>query len=300
MRLIADILGCDFQLNVISPDAVHTEEERVKPRKEAGDDAMPFEREVTIGELVDMEEAALEKTSVSEAAAGTREEEKELLKKGVRGYFKKEAVSRTSASDVSEAYEAADVSEACRGISKPEDTAASETVSDEAAASRGELNTDSVSQREQDKVSVSQREAETPLVSQGEAKTSSTMSQGETKNASGIRADTVTGDRSDGAEEENEAAGPKAGQDDGSPKSAAGSDTDESLKDEPVGDINPYTGKEYKSNSVRIHPKRIGYVQVYDAEQHTWADMTEWAFLGYQERKKALLGDEYEPPIYLD
>lgn len=67
-----------------------------------------------------------------------------------------------------------------------------------------------------------------------------------------------------------------------------------------VGDINPYTGKEYKTNSVRMHPKRIGYVQVYDQEQHKWTDMTEWAFLGYQERKKALLGKDYEPPIYLD
>jgi len=67
-----------------------------------------------------------------------------------------------------------------------------------------------------------------------------------------------------------------------------------------VGEINPYTGKEYKTNSVRMHPKRIGYVQVYDQEQHKWTDMTEWAFLGYQERKKALLGKEYEPPIYLD
>ena len=27
--------------------------------------------------------------------------------------------------------------------------------------------------------------------------------------------------------------------------------------------------------------------------------MTEWAFLGLQERKKALLGKAYEPPIYL-
>lgn len=71
-------------------------------------------------------------------------------------------------------------------------------------------------------------------------------------------------------------------------------------KEEIVGDINPYTRKEYKTNSVRMHPKRIGYVQVYDQEQHKWTDMTEWAFLGYQERKKALLGKDYEPPTYLD
>ena len=66
------------------------------------------------------------------------------------------------------------------------------------------------------------------------------------------------------------------------------------------GDINPYTGREYQSNSVRMHPSRIGYVQVYDRGEHQWTDMTEWAFLGYQERKKVLLGKDYEPPIYLD
>lgn len=74
-------------------------------------------------------------------------------------------------------------------------------------------------------------------------------------------------------------------------------DIDEDLE---KGDINPYSGREYQTNSVRMHPNRIGYVQVYDRSEHKWTDMTEWAFLGYQERKKALLGKEYEPPIYLD
>lgn len=67
-----------------------------------------------------------------------------------------------------------------------------------------------------------------------------------------------------------------------------------------LGDVNPYTGREYATNSVRMHPKRIGYVQVYSRKEHKWTDMTEWAFLGYQERKKVLLGKDYEPPIYLD
>ena len=71
-------------------------------------------------------------------------------------------------------------------------------------------------------------------------------------------------------------------------------------EDREAGEINPYTGREYQSNSVRMHPTRIGYVQVYDRSIHKWTDMTEWAFLGYQERKKALLGSAYEPPIYLD
>lgn len=75
---------------------------------------------------------------------------------------------------------------------------------------------------------------------------------------------------------------------------------DDAEEDREVGEINPYTGREYQSNSVRMHPTRIGYVQVYDRTIHKWTDMTEWAFLGLQERKKALLGKAYEPPIYLD
>ena len=67
-----------------------------------------------------------------------------------------------------------------------------------------------------------------------------------------------------------------------------------------LGELNPYTKKEYENNSVRTHPSKIGYVQVYDREFHKWTDMTEWAFLGYQERKKKLLGKDYKPPIYLD
>lgn len=66
------------------------------------------------------------------------------------------------------------------------------------------------------------------------------------------------------------------------------------------GEINPYTGKEYETNSVRMHPKRIGYIQVYDRGNHKWTDMTEWAFYGFQEQKKNLLGSDYDEPIYLD
>jgi hypothetical protein len=65
-------------------------------------------------------------------------------------------------------------------------------------------------------------------------------------------------------------------------------------------EINPYTGEEYESNVVRRHPRLTGYIQVYDREEHKWIDMTEWAFLGFQERKKMLLGADYKPPIYLE
>lgn len=68
----------------------------------------------------------------------------------------------------------------------------------------------------------------------------------------------------------------------------------------PSTSINPYTLREYKSNTVRAHASRIGYVQVYSRTDHAWKDMTEWAFMGEQERRKSLLGDQYEEPTYLD
>ena len=43
---------------------------------------------------------------------------------------------------------------------------------------------------------------------------------------------------------------------------------DDADEDTQAGDVNPYTGKEYQSNSVRMHPTRIGYVQVYDRTIH--------------------------------
>ncbi len=70
--------------------------------------------------------------------------------------------------------------------------------------------------------------------------------------------------------------------------------------DKNKGVINPYTGYEYKTNTVRSHPKHIGYVQVYDRGNHQWNEMTEWAFLGYQEKMKLEKGKAYEEPTYLD
>lgn len=215
MRLIAEILGCKFQLSIME-----MEEDQVLEYKSVEEmpavgiqtaetqgtgESNSLEREITVGELVDMEEepeapdvreeaqeersvTAAESTEavVEEKMAETLEaQERELLKKGVRGYFKKAGNM---------------------AVAKQDDA--------------------------------------------GEEKS---FNEGKSSEEAPV-----------------------------------------------VGDINPYTGKEYKTNSVRMHPKRIGYVQVYDQEQHKWTDMTEWAFLGYQERKKVLLGKDYEPPIYLD
>jgi len=103
-----------------------------------------------------------------------------------------------------------------------------------------------------------------------------------------------------------------AAEDDENAKTAPAENTEEPVEEaketveeqqpatEAVGDINPRTGEEYESNMVRNHPRLMGYIQVYDRSEHKWIDMTEWAFLGFQERKKVLLGSEYEPPVYLD
>lgn len=187
MRMIAEILGCQFSLSIMDPCEDANQAENVLQ-----DEASGLEREITVGELVEMTEEVCEsqledelvdeevqkievpeemnKETVVWEEASAKEEERNILRKGIKGYFKK---------------------------------------------------TTPVVEKQEDELAV-------------------------------------------------------------------------------VGDINPYTGKEYQSNSVRIHPKRIGYVQVYDQEQHKWTDMTEWAFLGYQERKKKLLGKDYRPPIYLD
>ena len=194
MRMIADILGCQLTLSLMETPVAVTEDAVEDAMIETVEEITETTRDITVGELVDMEEteedvnenvseetiqATVEVTP--EESAEKEEEriqaERELLRKGIKGFFKKSA-------------------------SAPE------------------------------------------------------------------------------------------------PVKEAASDNEEQT--EMVGEINPYTRKEYESNSVRMHPKRIGYVQVYDREQHKWTDMTEWAFLGYQERKKKLLGKDYKPPIYLD
>ena len=44
------------------------------------------------------------------------------------------------------------------------------------------------------------------------------------------------------------------------------------------------------------HADHAANVQVYDRRTHKWKDMTEWAFLGEQERKKAMLGPRPHRP----
>lgn len=65
------------------------------------------------------------------------------------------------------------------------------------------------------------------------------------------------------------------------------------------GDVNPLTGEEYLSNTVRQHPTLSGYVQVYDQSTHEWIDVNEDYFWEFQANKKQILGSDYQEPILI-
>lgn len=65
------------------------------------------------------------------------------------------------------------------------------------------------------------------------------------------------------------------------------------------GEINPFTGQEYLTNTIRSHPELSGYVQVYDRSTHSWNDVNETYFWEFQQSKKQLLGSDYQEPILI-
>lgn len=70
-------------------------------------------------------------------------------------------------------------------------------------------------------------------------------------------------------------------------------------KETPQGDINPLTGEEYLTNTVRRHPARPDFLQVYDRSTHEWSDVGEDYFWEFQASKKQLLGKDYQDPIVI-
>lgn len=70
-------------------------------------------------------------------------------------------------------------------------------------------------------------------------------------------------------------------------------------KNKPQGDINPLTGQEYLTNTVRRHPDIEEYVQVYDQTTHSWSDVREDYFWEFQEKKKQMMGADYQAPIQI-
>lgn len=70
-------------------------------------------------------------------------------------------------------------------------------------------------------------------------------------------------------------------------------------KAKPQGEINPLTGDEYLTNTVRQHPVKDKYLQVYDRSTHEWTDVNEDDFWEFQTSKKQLLGRDYQEPIVI-
>ena len=65
------------------------------------------------------------------------------------------------------------------------------------------------------------------------------------------------------------------------------------------GEINPLTGQEYLTNTVRQHPEMSNYVQVYDQSTHEWIDVNEDYFWEFKESKKEIMGTDYQEPIFI-
>ena len=280
MRMIAEILDCPFQLSILGEDGATTEKiqnrpaepvyekepeaaaeeaaaepeyaieepETAEPEETAAEEELEEtqERDITIGELVDIHEELDARIQEQEEKKNRQKEEK---KHGWRSYL-------------------------MRKIHRPEEAAGS---------GENEMISEAPETKEPEELS----EEEEPRIRTPEAIAEQA--------AEAYAAEEEPVYYEEATEEEPEEAAAEEEPED--PYAEFRMSDEEDLE---KGDINPYTGREYKSNSVRMHPTRIGYVQVYDRGKHTWTDMTEWAFLGYQERKKALMGKDYDPPIYLD
>lgn len=301
MRMIADILGCSFQLSILaSQEAAERASviEEVPPtskeldklaakkeRKAARAEAKEAERDITVGEIVDMMEEPQEQEGEKEAAPATEPVVEQMIDTTV------ETETETVVEEISEPEEkTAGEEEAAKEAEvkeelvhgEPEEDAIGEEVLEETVAE---------APTEEERISESVMEEATDV--QPEAEPEETMKEKTAKTEHReSRFSRITKIISSPKREEKRHEKAKDFQ-----PIKKRVDEDEDLVN---GDVNPYTGHEYQSNSVRMHPKRIGYVQVYDRKEHKWTDMTEWAFLGFEERKKATLGKDYEPPIYLD
>ncbi len=317
MRMIAEILECPFHLSILDDDdaervaqeaehaveATHPEEKKhpegpVQRFIVAGanhHEELIYSpvRDVTIGELADFGEAVKEQ----EEQAELEEAEAENLEETEEENFAEESVEQMESEDVQE-----EVLE--ESVSEEEEEASVEDSDTEEVTSEGEEALEEITQEAdtaaQEDVTEDKAEAD-----ETEHKVSEEESYAKKKAVTNvfkeyIKKPLLRGYNKAHTEEREEEQVSDVQEEAQIPAQEAVEERKPEPKEEVKGEINPYTGREYETNSVRMHPKRIGYVQVYDRADHKWTDMTEWAFLGYQERKKAMLGKDYEPPIYLD
>lgn len=324
MRMIADILGCPFQLSILGnadseKEALDEEEmptgrelEKLtakKERKAAREEAKKnVERDITVGEIVDILEettAEPEKEAVQmeldldaeEHAAKETESiaDSDTLEEDILTEEETEPYTEPAEDDVEVSAEDAEQIE--EELQEPEQEIEAEAVEEAEAEEIPEETSEAAYQEEaepQEEAYQEQpayeenqpeicQEEENPVVEEAE-----TEDVHEEKNSPFSKLTKLITPK----KEKKSSGWPQDFQ-----PIKRREDIDEDLVN---GDVNPYTGHEYRTNSVRMHPHRIGYVQVYDRKDHKWTDMTEWAFLGVEERKKATMGKDYEPPIYLD
>lgn len=330
MRMIADILGCPFQLSILGnadseKEALDEEEmptgrelEKLtakKERKAAREEAKKnVERDITVGEIVDI----LEET--------TAEPEEEAVQ------MELELDAAEPVAEEAETQEVYEESEETEDAADSEDTVATEALEEEVLTEEAEPYTEPKEVLEVAEEIIPEEVSEPVYTEEtadiAEVQADDTVYE-EQPACTEQPVDAEAAYQEQPADEENQAeadqteepAAEEIHEEKHSPfskltklitpkkeKKSSGwpqdfqpikrrEDIDEDLVN---GDVNPYTGHEYRTNSVRMHPHRIGYVQVYDRKDHKWTDMTEWAFLGVEERKKATMGKDYEPPIYLD
>lgn len=324
MRMIADILGCPFQLSILGnadseKEALDEEEmptgrelEKLtakKERKAAREEAKKnVERDITVGEIVDIlgeTTAEPEKEAVQmeldldaeEHAAKETESiaDSDTLEEDILTEEETELYTEPAEDDVEVSAEDAEQIE--EELQEPEQEIEAEVVEEAGAEEIPEETSEAAYQEEaepqeeayQEQPAYEENQPETcqkeenPVVEEAE-----TEDVHEEKNSPFSKLTKLITPK----KEKKSSGWPQDFQ-----PIKRREDIDEDLVN---GDVNPYTGHEYRTNSVRMHPHRIGYVQVYDRKDHKWTDMTEWAFLGVEERKKATMGKDYEPPIYLD
>lgn len=324
MRMIADILGCPFQLSILGnadseKEALDEEEmptgrelEKLtakKERKAAREEAKKnVERDITVGEIVDIleettaepEEEAVQmelELDAEEHAAKETESiaDSDTLEEDILTEEETEPYTEPAEDDVEVSAEDAEQIE--EELQEPEQEIEAEVVEEAGAEEISEETSEAAYQEEaepqeeayQEQPAYEENQPETcqkeenPVVEEAE-----TEDVHEEKNSPFSKLTKLITPK----KEKKSSGWPQDFQ-----PIKRREDIDEDLVN---GDVNPYTGHEYRTNSVRMHPHRIGYVQVYDRKDHKWTDMTEWAFLGVEERKKATMGKDYEPPIYLD
>lgn len=324
MRMIADILGCPFQLSILGnadseKEALDEEEmptgrelEKLtakKERKAAREEAKKnVERDITVGEIVDIleettaepeEEAVQMELDLDAEEHAAKETESiadsDTLEEDTLTEEETEPYTEPAEDDVEVSAEDAEQIE--EELQEPEQDIEAEVVEEAGAEEIPEETSEAAYQEEaepqeeayQEQPAYEENQPETcqkeenPVVEEAE-----TEDVHEEKNSPFSKLTKLITPK----KEKKSSGWPQDFQ-----PIKRREDIDEDLVN---GDVNPYTGHEYRTNSVRMHPHRIGYVQVYDRKDHKWTDMTEWAFLGVEERKKATMGKDYEPPIYLD